>query len=76
MAELAASHLAVQALAIELEAGGKALDDRDQAGSVRLAGGCEAERHRPPTLAARSDVPRRRGWIGWPLASRATREGG
>ena len=43
MAELAASHLPVQALAIELEARGKALNDRDQAGPVRLAGGCEAE---------------------------------
>ena len=45
VAELAARHLAVEALAVELEAGGQALDDRDQPGAVRLAGGCEAERH-------------------------------
>ena len=44
VAELAARHLAVEALAVELEARGKALDDRDQAGAVRLAGGCEAKR--------------------------------
>ena len=58
VAELAAGHLAVEALAVELEARGKALDDRDQAGPVRLAGGCEAERViAPPTLAAREPLP-------------------
>ena len=57
VAELAASHLAVEALAIELEARGKPLDDRDQAGAVRLAGGCEAERViAPPTPSAAEAV--------------------
>ena len=52
VAELAPRHLAVDPLAGELEARGNALDDRDQPGAVRLAGGCEAERcHGPPTLA-------------------------
>jgi hypothetical protein len=34
VAELAAGHVAVDPLAVELEAGGQALDDRGQAGAV------------------------------------------
>ena len=72
--ELAASHLAVEALAVELEARGKALDDRDQAGAVRLAGGCEAKRcHRAanPSGAA-SAAPA--GARAYPWAARAKSE--
>ena len=43
VAELAARHVAVERLAVELEPGGHALDDRDQPGAVRLACGREAE---------------------------------
>ena len=43
VAELAAGHLAVDALAVELEPGRQALDDRDEPGAVRLAGGGEAK---------------------------------
>src|SRR3954470_1164301 len=43
VAELAARHVAVDRLAIELEAGGQPLDDAGQAGAVRLAGGDELE---------------------------------
>ena len=45
VAELAPRHVAVERLAVELEPGGQALDDRDQAGAVRFAGGCEPESH-------------------------------
>jgi hypothetical protein len=46
VAELAARHLAIEPLAVELEAGGQALDDRHEPGAVRLACCCEAEVHR------------------------------
>ena len=39
VAELAAGQVAVQGLAIELQAGGHALHDAGEAGAVRLAGG-------------------------------------
>ena len=48
VAELAARHVAVDRLAVELEARGQALDDAGQAGAVRLAGGDELQRHRAP----------------------------
>jgi hypothetical protein len=44
MAELAPCHVTVEAAPVELEAGGQALDDRDQPGAVRLAGGGETKR--------------------------------
>ncbi len=51
VAELAAGHVAVERLAVEGEAGGHALDDRDQPGAVRLACRGEAERaHAAPRL--------------------------
>ncbi len=43
MAELAPRHVAVERGALELQPGGHALDDRDQAGTVRLACGDEPE---------------------------------
>ena len=43
VAELAPRHVAVERLAVELEPGRHALDDRDEPGPVRLAGGREAE---------------------------------
>ena len=43
VAELAPRHVAVERLAVELEPGRHALDDRDQARAVRLACGGEAE---------------------------------
>ena len=50
VAELAARHVAVEPLAVELEPRGQALDDRDEPGPVRLARGREAERsHRAPS---------------------------
>ena len=54
MAELAARHVAVEPLAVELEARGHALDDRGQAGAVGFPGGDEVEaRHeRDRVLAA------------------------
>ncbi len=45
VAELAPGHVAVQRLAVELEARGQALDDRDEARAVRFAGGCEGQFH-------------------------------
>ena len=51
--ELATRHLAVDPLAVELQPRGQPLDDGDQPGPVRLAGGCEAEiGHPPPKLVA------------------------
>ncbi len=41
VAELATRHVAVERLAVQVEAGGHALDDRDQPGAVRLA--CRGE---------------------------------
>ena len=47
MAELAAGHVAIEPLAVELETGRHALDDGHQSGAVRFAGGREVEaRHR------------------------------
>ena len=43
VAELAAGHVRVEPLAVQLEAGGQALDDRHEPGPVRLARGGEAE---------------------------------
>jgi hypothetical protein len=43
MSELASCQLAVDALAVELEPGGQALDDRHEPGPVRLARGGEAK---------------------------------
>jgi hypothetical protein len=43
VAELPASHVAVEALAIELEPGGHALDDRRQAGPMGFPRGYEVE---------------------------------
>ena len=45
MAELAAGHVAVERLTVELEARGQALDDRDQPGAVRFACCREVEVH-------------------------------
>ena len=51
VAELAPRHVAVERLAVELEPGRHALDDRHEPGPVRLAGGGEAEGgHRRPRL--------------------------
>ena len=51
VAELAPRHVAVERLAVELEARGHALDDRDEPGPVRLPSGGETKRrHRPPRL--------------------------
>ena len=47
VAELAPGHVAVQRLAVQLEAGGQALDDRDQPRAVRLARCREAKFHAP-----------------------------
>ena len=43
--ELAPCHVAVDQLAVELEAGGQALDHAREAGAVRLAGGGHAKAH-------------------------------
>ena len=45
VAELAPREVAVDVVRGELEAGWESLDDRGQTGAVRLAGGCEAQRH-------------------------------
>jgi hypothetical protein len=45
MAELAARHVAIERLEIEVEPRGHALDDRDQAGPVGLTRCREAKRH-------------------------------
>ena len=45
VAELAARHVAVDRLAVELEPRGQALDDAGEAGAVGLPGGDEAQRH-------------------------------
>ena len=61
VAELAPRHVAVERLAVELEPGRHALDDRDQAGPVRLARGGEAERrHRAKAIGATWRVGRHR----------------
>ena len=43
--ELAARHVGVDLLGVQLQAGRQALDDRGQAGPVGLAGGGEAQDH-------------------------------
>ena len=55
VAELAPRHVAVERLAVELEAGRHALDDRDQPRAVRLAcgGETEARAHGRTRLSAR-----------------------
>ncbi len=54
VAELAPGHVAVERLAVELEPGRHALDDRHEPRPVRLPRGGETERrHRPPRLSAR-----------------------
>ena len=60
VAELAARHVAVDRLAVELEARGQALDDARQAGAVRLAGGDELQRHRAPKCMDGLRAARRR----------------
>jgi hypothetical protein len=56
--ELATRHVSVDAAAVELEAGGQALDDRHEPGPVRLTGGREAKgRH--------TGQPYRRGACGF-----------
>ena len=67
VAELAARHVAVDRLAVELEPGGQALDDRGEAGPVALPGGDDAQRHaRKPTSPPRGGrrPGRRRGPAG------------
>jgi hypothetical protein len=44
VAELPAGHVAVEQLALELQARGQALDDAGQAGPVGLTGGDEMQR--------------------------------
>src|SRR5436305_94257 len=50
VAELAAGHVGVEILGRHLQAGRQALDDARQAGTMRLAGGYEAEGHGPSLL--------------------------
>ena len=70
VAELAARHVAVDRLAVELEPGGQALDDAGEAGAVALPGGDEAQRHarkpiRPaPPAPAASGSERGEAWPG------------
>jgi hypothetical protein len=45
VAELAAGHVAIDRVQVELEARGQPLDDAGQAGAVRLPGGDQAQRH-------------------------------
>ena len=52
MSELASLKVAVERVAVELEPGRHPLEDARQARAVRLAGGCEAERHCAPRLRA------------------------
>ena len=47
MAELAAREVAVERLALELQAGWQALDDAGESGAVRLAGRDQLQRHGP-----------------------------
>ena len=54
MAELAARHVAVERLAIELEPGRQALDDRDQPGAVRFARCREPQSHAGSVDGART----------------------
>ena len=57
--ELAPREVAVDVLGTQLEAGGQALDDGDEAGTVGLARGYEAQRHGAHTLLMRVRAP---GW--------------
>jgi hypothetical protein len=52
VAQLAARHIAIERIAIELEPGRQAFDDRDEPGPVRFSGRCEAEAHGAPRLSA------------------------
>ena len=62
VAELAAGHVAVEALAVELEAGGHALDDRGQAGAVGFTRCDEVEaRHCARKASRRPPVSPRAG---------------
>ena len=73
VAELAARHVAVDRLAVELEARGQALDDAGQAGAVRLAGGDELQRHRAPKCMDGFPAARRRRTARPRPAGRAAR---
>src|SRR6185437_7176873 len=53
VALLPASEVGVDRITLEHEAGGKAADDRDERGAVRLARGDEFERHQAERTAAR-----------------------
>jgi hypothetical protein len=59
VAELAPRHVAVERLAVEPQARGQPLDDRNEPGTMGLARRCEAKTHRAPRLSAamRDPVP-------------------
>ena len=57
VAELAARHVAVDRVAVELEPGGQALDDAGQARAVGLPGGDDAQRHAGNPTSRGSGVP-------------------
>ena len=67
--ELAASEIAVQRLAVELEPGGQTLDDAGEAGAVRLPGGGQFQAHARIQLR-REDQP------AAPAPGRPNRPGG
>ncbi len=68
VAELAPRHVAVERLAIELQARRHALDDRHEPGPVRLPRGGETERrHRAPRLSAGR-------LVSWPAIGGLTRQ--
>ncbi len=54
VAELATGHVPVEIVRLHPKTRGKALDDAREAGAVRLAGGCETERHAPSLFAGNS----------------------
>ena len=60
VAELAARHVGVDRLQVELEARGEPLDDAGEAGAMRLPGGDQAQRH-ARKLRRRRARARRRG---------------
>jgi hypothetical protein len=58
MAELPASHVAIDRGKVELEAGGQPLDDAGEARAVGLPGGDDAQRHAGnPTKALSAAAP-------------------
>ncbi len=74
MAELTPRHVAIERLAIELEPGREALDDRNQARSMGLARRCEPQSH-AGSLDGEASRPRSQGCAASAIRAPIARNG-